>query len=189
MSGGIGELYRGQTVLVAGAARSGVASAEFLLLRGARVVLTDAKNEESLPISLAPLRRIAQTSGELVLELGGHKLESFRECDFVVISPGVPLAHPLFEESRKAGIPILAEVELAFRHLKGKILGITGSNGKTTTTTLVAELLRGPACEAMPRETSAARLSVLHRSRPRTTFMWSSCRASSWRASASFVLT
>jgi UDP-N-acetylmuramoylalanine--D-glutamate ligase len=143
MSGGIGESYRGKTVLVAGAARSGVASAEFLLLRGARVVLTDTKNEESLPISLAPLRKIAQTSGELVFELGGHKLESFRNCDFVVISPGVPLAHPLFEESRKAGIPILAEIELAFRHLKGKILGITGSNGKTTTTTLAAELLRG----------------------------------------------
>jgi UDP-N-acetylmuramoylalanine--D-glutamate ligase len=135
--------YAGQTVLVVGAARSGLASAEFLLARGAHVVLTDLKNEEALPLPLAPLRKLAQKSGELVLDLGGHSPENFRSCDFVVISPGVPLALPAFEESRKAGIPILAEVELASRHLKGKILGITGSNGKTTTTALVAELLRG----------------------------------------------
>ncbi|MBZ5498232.1 MAG: UDP-N-acetylmuramoyl-L-alanine--D-glutamate ligase [Acidobacteriia bacterium] len=135
--------YLGQKVLVVGAARSGVASAEFLLSRGAHVVLTDAKSEEALTIPLAPLRKLAQNSGELVLELGGHKPGSFTHCDFAVISPGVPLAHPLFEETRKAGIPVLAEVELASRHLKGTILGITGSNGKTTTTTLVAELLRG----------------------------------------------
>jgi len=135
--------YRGQTVLVVGAARSGVASAEFLLARGARVVLSDAKSEANLPVSLTPLRKVAQASGELILELSGHKPESFRHCDFVVVSPGVPLTHPMFVESRKAGIPILAEIELASRHIKGRILGITGSNGKTTTTTLVAELLRG----------------------------------------------
>jgi UDP-N-acetylmuramoylalanine--D-glutamate ligase len=135
--------YRGQTVLVVGAARSGVAAAEFLLARGARVVLSDAKSEDGLGVSLAPLRNAAQASGELILELGGHKLESFHRCDFVIVSPGVPLAQPMFEESRKAGIPILAEIELASRHIKGRILGITGSNGKTTTTTLAAELLRG----------------------------------------------
>jgi UDP-N-acetylmuramoylalanine--D-glutamate ligase len=143
MNGESGKTYAGRTVLVVGAARSGLASAEFLLARGARVVLTDVKNEEALQLSLAPLRKLAQESGELVLDLGGHRPESFCNCDFVIISPGVPLALPAFEESRKAGIPILAEVELAFRHLKGKILGITGSNGKTTTTALAAELLRG----------------------------------------------
>jgi UDP-N-acetylmuramoylalanine--D-glutamate ligase len=79
----------------------------------------------------------------LVLELGGHQNESFRKCDFVVASPGVPLSLPVFEISRKAGIPVMAEVELAYRHLKGKIIGITGSNGKTTTTTLVSDLLTG----------------------------------------------
>lgn len=126
-----------------GAARSGVASAEFLLKRGARVVLTDAKSEDMLSASLARLREVAQTSGELILELGLHRPDSFRNCDWIVISPGVPLALPLFEESHKAGIPILAEIELAYRHIQGRILGITGSNGKTTTTTLVAELLRG----------------------------------------------
>jgi UDP-N-acetylmuramoylalanine--D-glutamate ligase len=143
MNGEIDKAYRGQTVLIAGAARSGLASAEFLLTRGARVVLTDLKTQNELASSLAALQDLARSSGELVLELGGHKPESFRRCDLVILSPGVPRSLPLFEISRQAGIPIIAEVELAFRHLQGKILGITGSNGKTTTTTLVAELLRG----------------------------------------------
>jgi UDP-N-acetylmuramoylalanine--D-glutamate ligase len=135
--------YRGQTALVVGAARSGVAAAEFLIARGARVVLTDVRSEQELAPSLTPLRGRPLTAGRLVLELGGHRPESFRACDFVVVSPGVPLALPMFADSRKAGIPVLAEVELAFRHIRGQILGITGSNGKTTTTALVTELLRG----------------------------------------------
>ncbi|MGD0308245.1 MAG: UDP-N-acetylmuramoyl-L-alanine--D-glutamate ligase [Acidobacteriota bacterium] len=143
MNGEIDKAYRGQTVLIAGAARSGLASAEFLLTRGARVVLTDLKTQNELASSLAALQDLARSSGELILELGGHKPESFRRCDLVILSPGVPRSLPLFEISRQAGIPIIAEVELAFRHLQGEILGITGSNGKTTTTTLVAELLRG----------------------------------------------
>jgi UDP-N-acetylmuramoylalanine--D-glutamate ligase len=135
--------YRGQTALVVGAARSGVAAAGFLLARGARVIITDVQPEEKLGPALAPLRERAQDCGELILELGGHTSPSFRACDFVIVSPGVPLALPYFEASRKAGIPILAEIELAARHLQGRILGITGSNGKTTTTTLAAELMRG----------------------------------------------
>jgi UDP-N-acetylmuramoylalanine--D-glutamate ligase len=135
--------YHGQTALIVGAARSGLAAAGFLIARGARVVLTDMRSEGELAPALASLRERALDSGDLVLELGGHRPENFRSCDFVVVSPGVPLALPMFDESRRAGIPILAEVELAFRHLRGKILGITGSNGKTTTTTLVTELLRG----------------------------------------------
>ncbi len=135
--------FAGQKVLVVGAARSGVAAAEFLLRCGASVVLTDAKSEDMLAASLGSLREVAQASGELILELGGHKPDSFRNCDWMVVSPGVPLALPLFEESRRAGIPILAEIELAYRYIRGRILGITGSNGKTTTTALVAELLRG----------------------------------------------
>jgi UDP-N-acetylmuramoylalanine--D-glutamate ligase len=135
--------YEGKTALVVGAARSGLASAEFLLRRGARVILTDTKTEETLKKETALLREAAVVPGELVLELGGHRTESFAECDFVVISPGVPLSLPLFDVSRKAGIPIIAEVELACRHLRGKIIGITGSNGKTTTTTLVSDLICG----------------------------------------------
>ena len=134
--------YRGKTVLVVGAARSGIAAARFLLASGARVILTDAKRLEALP-NIAPLLESPGFTGQLELELGGHRDQSFGRCDFIVVSPGVPLRLPEFETSRKAGIPILAEIELAYRHLKGKIIGITGSNGKTTTTTLVSELLTG----------------------------------------------
>ena len=134
--------YRGTTVLVVGAARSGIAAARFLLTSGARVILTDSKELESLP-DVSALLRPADYSGELVLELGGHRDESFRKCDLVVVSPGVPLSIPQFQISRKSGIPIVAEVELASLHMKGKIIGITGSNGKTTTTQLVSELLTG----------------------------------------------
>ncbi len=135
--------YEGRTVLVVGAARSGIAASEFLLSRGARVILTDTKSEMTLSAQLTPLREQFEESGRLVLELGGHQVSSFRKSNFVVLSPGVPATLSYLEESRKAALPIMAEVELAYRHLKGKLLGITGSNGKTTTTTLVAELLRG----------------------------------------------
>jgi len=140
--------YRGKSVLVAGAGRSGIASARFLLRCGARVILTDTQTGEALQPGLAPLLDLASRSGELVLELGGHRRESFTKCDLVVASPGIPLTHPAFAASRKSGIPIIAEVELAYRHLKGKIIGITGSNGKTTTTTLVHQLLAGAGFKA-----------------------------------------
>jgi UDP-N-acetylmuramoylalanine--D-glutamate ligase len=147
-AGAIGTTYRGQTALVVGAARSGIAAAEFLLRHGARVVLTDVKPAGELAPRLEALRDLAGVSGELVLELGGHNPESFRRCDFVVLSPGVPRSLPCFAESDRAGIPVIAEVELASRHLRGKILGITGSNGKTTTTALAAELLRAAGLKA-----------------------------------------
>jgi UDP-N-acetylmuramoylalanine--D-glutamate ligase len=135
--------YSGKSILVAGAGRSGIAAACFLLARGARVTLTDTKSEDALKSGIAPLFDIAAQNGALTLELGGHRSESFAHCDLVVVSPGIPLALPMFDISRKAGIPIIAEVELAYRHLNGKIIGITGSNGKTTTTTLVSRLLTG----------------------------------------------
>lgn len=133
--------YKGKKVLVVGAARSGVAAAEFLLARGATVVLTDRRPLEELPPSIGQLRG-GVSGSRLLLELGGHRAASFRECDLVVASPGVPLSLEFFAGSRSAGIPIIAEVELAYRHIRGRILGITGSNGKTTTTELVAEMLR-----------------------------------------------
>ncbi len=133
--------YRGKKVLVVGAARSGIAAAEFLLAQGATVVLTDSRRPEELPPSIGQLRG-GNSGSRLLLELGGHRAASFQECDLVVTSPGVPLSLEFFAGSRSAGIPIIAEVELAYRHIKGRILGITGSNGKTTTTVLVAEMLR-----------------------------------------------
>jgi UDP-N-acetylmuramoylalanine--D-glutamate ligase len=135
--------YFGKTVIVAGAARSGIAASRFLLSQGARVLLTDTNSRDALEPSISQLIEFARDSGRLVLELEGHRNESFGKCDLVVASPGIPWTLPVFETSREAGIPVIAEVELAYCHLKGKIIGITGSNGKTTTTTLVSELLAG----------------------------------------------
>jgi len=141
--------YKGKTVLVAGAGLSGIASARFLLNRGARVILSDSKKREALePAVSGLLKSAASSSGELTLELGGNRKESFASADLVVVSPGMPLSLPFFEISRKAGVPVIAEIELAYRHLKGKVIGITGSNGKTTTTTLTAELLAGAGLKA-----------------------------------------
>ena len=141
--------YRGKTVLVAGAGLSGIAAARFLLGRGARVTLSDSKKREDLEPDISGLiESAALSSGELVLEPGGNRSESFASADLVVASPGIPLSLPVFEAGRKAGVPVIAEVELAYRHLKGKILGITGSNGKTTTTALTAELLTGAGLKA-----------------------------------------
>ena len=141
--------YKGKLALVAGAGRSGIAAARFLLGRGAHVILSDSKKREELePAVSGLLDSTASSSGELTLELGGNRNDSFAAADFVVVSPGMPLSLPFFEISRKAGVPVIAEIELAYRHLKGKIIGITGSNGKTTTTTLTAELLKGAGMKA-----------------------------------------
>jgi UDP-N-acetylmuramoylalanine--D-glutamate ligase len=140
--------YNGKSVLVAGAGRSGISAARFLLHHGARVILTDMKTRNILEPGISSLTNLPLPSDKLVLELGRNREESFAQCDLVVVSPGMPLALPVFQISRKAGIPIIAEIELASRHLQGTIIGITGSNGKTTTTTLVSELLFGAGLKA-----------------------------------------
>jgi len=135
--------YKEKTALVVGAGRSGLAAARFLIDRGALVILTDSRDLNSLGAPCTKLMEYAADSNMLDLQLGGHNRDSFTRCDFVVVSPGVPLNLSEFELSRKAGIPVMSEIELAYRSLKGKIIGITGSNGKTTTTALVAELING----------------------------------------------
>lgn len=126
----------GKNILVVGAARSGIAAAQFLRARGARVTLNDAKPSDSWPAA-AELR-----AAGIDLVGGGHPLEVFAQAEMIVVSPGVPLALEAFQHARKAGVPVIGEAELAARFLRGRMVGITGSNGKTTTTTLIGELLR-----------------------------------------------
>ena len=76
------------------------------------------------------------------LELGGHTPATFLEQDLIVVSPGVPANLPALELARARGIPVWSEIELAWRFLRGKLVAITGSNGKTTTTSLVAHILK-----------------------------------------------
>ncbi len=126
----------GKNILVVGLARSGVAAAEFLAARGARVTVNDAKPESELKEAAA----LRATGIEVVG--GSHPRELFEKSDLIVVSPGVPLALEPFKQAKAAGVSIIGEVELAARFLRGRLVGITGSNGKTTTTTLVGELLK-----------------------------------------------
>jgi UDP-N-acetylmuramoylalanine--D-glutamate ligase len=124
---------RGQRVLVVGAARSGVAAALLLARRGAQVTLTDRK--PSIP-EAADLR-----AAGITLELGRHAAATFEAADLIVMSPGVPLDLPELAGPRAAGVPIIGELELASRWLRGPIVAITGTKGKSTTTTLVGRML------------------------------------------------
>jgi UDP-N-acetylmuramoylalanine--D-glutamate ligase len=126
----------GKNILVVGLARSGMAAAEFLVSRGARVVVNDAKPESELQ-GAADLR----AKGIDVIG-GSHPRELFEKSDLIVVSPGVPLALEPFQRARAAGVAIIGEIELAARFMRGRLIGITGSNGKTTTTTLAGELLK-----------------------------------------------
>src|SRR5436189_4611771 len=124
----------GKNILVVGLARSGVAAAEFLSARGARVTVNDAKPESELKDAAALRSKGIEVVG------GGHPRELFEKADLIVVSPGVPLALEPFKLAKAAGVPVIGEVELAARFLRGRLVGITGSNGKTTTTTLIGEL-------------------------------------------------
>ena len=129
---------KGRKTLVLGAGRSGMAAARFLAERGAVVALHDKKDVEQWPEAAKGLK------AELGVGLIGGQLPSWLldQIDLVVISPGVPTnTIPARYVDRKDG-DVIGEVELAYRFVKGRIVGITGSNGKTTTTTLVGELLR-----------------------------------------------
>ena len=127
---------KNKRVLVVGLGRSGVAAAFFLKDQGARVTVSDAKTEAELQKEIPAL-----LDRGISLEAGRHGERTFRDQDLIVVSPGVPSDHPQLQQARTLGIPVIGEVELACRFLQGRIIAITGSNGKTTTTTLVGEIL------------------------------------------------
>jgi len=120
-------------ILVVGAGKSGVASANFLAARGERVVLHDAAAEPSLPMAL---------DGSVERAFGRDDASLLEGTTEIVLSPGVPLTVSLLQRARELGIPIVGEIELAFRYLQGTVIAITGSNGKSTTTALIGEILR-----------------------------------------------
>ena len=134
----------GKRVLVVGLGKSGVASALFLKARGARVTVSDSKSEaelhEHIPVLL---------DNGIAVETGGHGERTFGQQDLIVISPGVPVNAPALEPARRLSIPIIGEVELAARFLQGKLVAITGSNGKTTTTALAGDVLAAGAAKTL----------------------------------------
>jgi len=123
-------------VLVVGLGKSGVASALFLKKHGARVTVSDAKPEDQLRSEIPLL-----LDHGITVETGGHGDRTFRGQDLIVVSPGVPVDAPHLVQARALGEPVIGEIELAAQFLPGPIVAITGSNGKTTTTTLVGEIL------------------------------------------------
>jgi len=128
----------GLHVLVVGAGKSGLAAARLAAGRGAHVTLCDRQDA----------RRLANASREagrlkITLHCGGHSPELADGADLLVVSPGVPASVPLLERARERGLPVWGEVELAARFCRGRIVGVTGSNGKSTVTTMVGGILRG----------------------------------------------
>jgi UDP-N-acetylmuramoylalanine--D-glutamate ligase len=130
-------------VVVVGLARSGVAAAEFLARRGASVVAADRKGEAELPAEAVRLR-----DEGVRLELGAHRRETFIGASMVVVSPGVPWDLEELEAARAAGVPVIAEIELAFRHLAGRVAAVTGTKGKSTTTAALGAMLREAGFDA-----------------------------------------
>ena len=132
----------GSRVVVVGAARSGVAAAELLARRGARVVLTDTRPEPA-----DDARRL--TAAGIALEFGEHRPETFASADLIVLSPGVPSQQALLEAARARGVEVIGEIELAWRWLRGRVIAITGTKGKSTTTTLIGRILMEGGIRAM----------------------------------------
>jgi UDP-N-acetylmuramoylalanine--D-glutamate ligase len=127
----------GKPVTVVGLARSGIAAAAFLARRGARVVAADRKPEGELPPEALMLRELG-----VRVEGGPHRLESFTEVALVVVSPGVPWDLPELEAARAAGVEVMAEVELGARFIRGPLLAVTGTKGKSTTTAALGAMLK-----------------------------------------------
>ncbi len=127
---------KGKKVLVVGLGKSGLAAALFLRRRGAQVTVSDVRSAEALAKDIPAL-----LDEGIMVETGGHGLLTFRRQDLIVVSPGVPLNTPELAQVKSFGLQVIGELELAARFLKGKTVAITGSNGKTTTTALVGEIL------------------------------------------------
>src|SRR2546428_2663164 len=127
----------GRRALVVGLGKSGVAAARLLATHGAWVAVADDKGGDALAESLRQLEGVPYER-----HLAGLREEAFRGRDLVVVSPGVPLSTHHLAEARARGVEVIGEVELASRFVEEPILGITGTNGKSTTTALTAHLLR-----------------------------------------------
>ena len=130
----------GLRVTVVGAARSGVAAARLLAARGARVTLTEQKS------SIDGEERLRAAG--IDLELGGHDPDTLAASDLVVVSPGVPLESGAVRHAQTSGVPVIGELELASRWLRGRIVAVTGTKGKSTTTTLTTRMLQASGLDA-----------------------------------------
>jgi len=130
-------ILNGKNILVMGLARTGVACCRYLAKHGARVTATDMRDEAALAGVLAELGGLG-----IRFVLGRHDEADFLDAELVVVSPGVPMDHPLLLLAKSAGREIVSEIELASRFIAAPLVAITGTNGKTTTTTICGELFK-----------------------------------------------
>lgn len=126
---------KNKRVLVVGLGKSGLSAAMFLRAQGARVTVSDTRSAVALEKEIPALLEAG-----IMVESGGHGLLTFRRQDLIVVSPGVPMDTPEVKQVVAFGLPVIGELELASRYLEGRVVAITGSNGKTTTTTLVGKI-------------------------------------------------
>jgi len=129
---------QGRRALVLGLGASGLAAARLLLARGARVTLADARDEDALGQRADEARALGAT-----VRPGGHPPELAAEADLLVVSPGVPVGVDVIVAARRLGRPVWGEIELAARFCRGRVIGVTGSNGKSTVTAMTGHVLRG----------------------------------------------
>jgi len=138
----IQERVKNRKVGIIGMARSGLAAALLIVDQGGTPFLSDIGNENDLTDSLKILNE-----NNIACEIGGHT-EKLLESDFVMLSPGVPSTIEIVQKIKKSGVPIFSEIELSSWFCSGKIIAITGSNGKTTTTTLIGHILKNAGLKA-----------------------------------------
>ncbi len=151
-------------VLVVGLGKSGVASALFLKAQGARVAVSDTKSGDELRNEIPVL-----LDHGITVETGGHGDRTFRGQDLIVVSPGVPVDAPPLVQAKAQGVSVIGEIELAGRFLPGPIVAITGSNGKTTTTTLAGEIMTAAGFPALVGgNIGTPAISLAERVRPET---------------------
>ncbi len=127
---------KNKNILVVGLGVTGVATARFLINRGASVTVADQKKEQELGFEVPLIRDLG-----IKMEIGPHRIETFEKADLIVVSPGVPHTIEPIIKAKERGVPVMGEIELASRFIAEPIIAVTGTNGKTTTTTLLSKML------------------------------------------------
>ena len=129
--------FKGKRVLVVGFGKSGVSAARFMAAEGARVTVTDMKQKTELAESVAACADL-----KIEYELGRHNGRTFATSELILLSPGIPLNSKFLDEARAANVPITNEIEIAASALQVPLIAVTGTNGKTTTTSLIGEIFK-----------------------------------------------
>src|SRR3989338_4215798 len=131
-------ILKNKKIVIIGLARSGVAVAQFATQRGAKVTITDLKAKSELQ----PYLKLLAPYKKIKYELGRHPLKTLLAADLFVVSPGVPLTNPLIEQAVKKNKKIMSELEFAFQFITVPLIALTGTNGKTTATMMIGEMLK-----------------------------------------------